>query len=536
MRLLRLFLAFSTGSAWAQTVAVPGAPQAPGAVPTVQVQVESPNALGSIGLQGNPLAGQPLTGWDPAAPKNSSSLLPAVVPAAEALPLIDVPTPDLAGAVEPTPSKAAPQGLPEDSHVPAGVLKAPAESSRDWADAQFDKLQGVRKGARPELRLEDASDGEAAVLASIGTKQAPPAARGTARPLASGIRPPDFEALARSVPPQEEKRVLPRFVPQPVAATVDALLGRLGWKAPPQVPLEEQGLRDSLALTYEHIRTGRLQNAIDALERDFADADARKWHRANRQYAGYSAQAMEYYRHVEQAVIAGHAAARARAGDETLIAEARRAEEAGTLLGHGYRPTATQKGETCVPNSLFNAISASVGFALPAMVERLVEDARSRLNFEVKQPNGERLEDAAALERKLPGLRVSLDAAGGLDVSSLKRYADLIGLPMTVRGPPSSEAELQSLMESGEVLLTWRFFHPRHRLQAGGDGVTGHDHEVLLHETHMLGAFFSRSRTRWLYMVQDSGAGSTDFFTWDELRNMVKEIQILTPSSPLHLP
>ena len=36
---------------------------------------------------------------------------------------------------------------------------------------------------------------------------------------------------------------------------------------------------------------------------------------------------------------------------------------------------------------------------------------------------------------------------------------------------------------------------------------------------------------RWVYMVQDSGSGGTDFYTWRELQDLVQETQSFAPAA-----
>jgi predicted DNA-binding transcriptional regulator YafY len=64
----------------------------------------------------------------------------------------------------------------------------------------------------------------------------------------------------------------------------------------------------------------------------------------------------------------------------------------------------------------------------------------------------------------------------------------------------------------------------------------GHDYRVIHHEVYLLGAFDSPSRGARLFLLQDSGSGSTLMATAEELSALVLEAQILTTAGPVREP
>lgn len=356
---------------------------------------------------------------------------------------------------------------------------------------------------------------------------------------------PDFAALSAVRTPEAPAPWRPAsFLLKPAAAAVNAWrrsghekrLGRLG--PGERVTTEEIGMRQTLSEAHDALADGRLQDALEGLTRLFKGGFANRWYRANPVYKPYQRQGHEYIRFVESAVKLAYERAHGRARDAALIAEARAAERAGALLGHGWRTTAVQdRGSAhCAHHALFNAISASVGFVYPLSVHRFIERARETLNVRAETLTGKTGADLAALEHDL-GIKLGVDVGEGMGDGEIRKWAQALGLSFEARGPPHGDARWSALLGSGrEVLISLRLFHERFRHTPEQRELHGHDYETLHHEVYLLGAFDSPSRGVRLYMVQDSGSGATDFYTAEELSAVASSLQLVGTPSPVALP
>ncbi|MEK7858218.1 MAG: hypothetical protein AAB320_03670 [Elusimicrobiota bacterium] len=291
------------------------------------------------------------------------------------------------------------------------------------------------------------------------------------------------------------------------------------------IPTEELEMRQSLETAHAHLDAGRPQPALDILRKDFIDRTAQDWFQANPLFAGYQEQGLAYHRRIEADLLAAHERVQRRGGSGALIDEAKAARAQDALLGHPYRRTELQAKDSghCVLHAFYNAIDASAGFAFPIDPAGFIAYARRTLNKKVaiKDIDPHR---AAALERGL-GLQLSFDAGEGMAAGAMRRFAQVLGLSMAERGPPKSEQELLGHLRSGrEVMLSLRLFHKNH------------GSALLHHQVYLLGAYPSPSLDRWIYMVQDSGSGATDFYTWRELQDLVRETQVLDLTGPVKTP
>ena len=314
---------------------------------------------------------------------------------------------------------------------------------------------------------------------------------------------------------------------------------RLNARMPEErVTTEEHGMGQTLTSAHVAIETGRLQDALEDLTRFFKGREANSWYRANTAYRPYQDQGHAYLRFVERAVKLAYERAHARARDARLIGEARASARMGSLRGHDWRITAIQERDSahCAHNALFNAITASVGFVYPLPVHRFVERARELLNVRAEDLTGKTGSELSAIHRRL-GYNLGVDVSEGMSTPSIKRWAQLLGMSFESRGPPSGDAQWSALLGRGrEVLISLRMFHERFPHSPEDRALHGHDYETLHHEVYLLGAFDSPSHGARLYMVQDSGSGSTDFYTASELTAVASELQIIGSAKPVALP
>ncbi|MEQ1918407.1 MAG: hypothetical protein ABL955_04350, partial [Elusimicrobiota bacterium] len=356
---------------------------------------------------------------------------------------------------------------------------------------------------------------------------------------------PDLENLATVKTPAAPARWTPRSVLlNPAASLLNSWRlsrheKRLNARMPEErVTTEEHGMQQTLNSAHEAIATGRLQDALGELTRFFKGREANGWYRANSAYQPYQNQGRAYIRFIERAVKLAYERAHARARDARLIGEARASARMGSLRGHEWRMTAIQERDSahCAHHALFNAISASVGFVYPLSVHRFVERARELLNVRAENITGKTGSELAAVHRRL-GYKLGVDVGEGMGTPSIKRWAQLLGMSFESRGPPRGDAQWSALLGRGqEVLISLRMFHERFPHAPEEREIHGHDYKVLNHEVYLLGAFDSPSRGARLYMVQDSGSGSTDFYTAEELTAVASEIQIVGSPKPVALP
>jgi hypothetical protein len=355
---------------------------------------------------------------------------------------------------------------------------------------------------------------------------------------------PDFERLSSVKTPAPPATWVPGSVLlKPAAAVVNAWRlsryeKRLNSRGPGErVTTEELGLQDTLSDAHESIATGRLQDALGSLTKLFQGREVNGWYRANSVFQPYQFQGHAYIRFIERAVKLAYERAHERARDSSLVAEARFAASTGRLLGHEWRTTAIQDRDSahCAHHALFNAIQASVGFVYPLSVHRFIERARETLNVKKEKVTDLRGAELAALENSL-GISLGKDVGEGMGTGSIVSWAKKLGLGVTERGPPHGDLEWSSLLGGGrEVLLSLRMFHERFKHTPDEASLHGNDYKMLHHEVYLLGAFDSPSRGVRLYMVQDSGSGSTDFYTAEELSAVASDLQVITTPAPVDL-
>lgn len=355
---------------------------------------------------------------------------------------------------------------------------------------------------------------------------------------------PDFGALSPVVEPARPAAWRPSWsLLKPAAALYNAARERayerrVANAGPGQrVTVEEHGLRESLAETHAALEEGRLQHALTPLIERFESGAAKAWFRANGEFERYRSQAMAYYRFAERAVLAAYGRGHKRSSDDELVAEALAAERAGALVGHGWRRTALQAKDLghCATHALYNAIAASVGFAVPTRVEDLIDHARWTMNVKPAF-NKASARETARFEAQL-GVKFGRDIDHGMGEKDMVQYASRLGLRLSPRAPPADEAGWLALLRGGDqTLLSYRMFHPRFRQDEDGSPLDGHDYRVLHHAAYLLGAFPSPSRRAWLFMVQDSGSGITAFLSAEELSALTKDVQALETRGPVRLP
>ena len=134
-------------------------------------------------------------------------------------------------------------------------------------------------------------------------------------------------------------------------------------------------------------------------------------------------------------------------------------------------------------------------------VKDLVEWTRSKLNAAVQPHLGRRV-----------------DLGDGLSTEHLLKLGQALGVRIEARGPPESPAQVRGWLSSGrKVLLSLRLFHKKH------------GESILHHQVHLLGAYPSDALGAWVYVVQDSGTGTTDLYTWRELKELTREVQLIEP-------
>ncbi|MCR4294721.1 MAG: hypothetical protein NUW21_04255, partial [Elusimicrobia bacterium] len=415
----------------------------------------------------------------------------------------------------------------------APVLSAPARPARAVAPAPPAKVPAAPVSLTPVQVLSRAAEQAAVEPENIGRlyDQAPAG--------------PDFNALTAVKAPAAPAAWRPSSgLLKPAAAAVNAWRGsrhqkRLSRLGPGErVTTEELGMRQTLSQAHEALVDGRLQDALEELSRLFKGAKANRWYRANSAYRPYQRQGHGYIRFVERAVKLAYERAHGRARDAALIAEARAAARDGSLLGHEWRTTAVQdRGSAhCAHHALFNAISASVGFAYPLSVHRFIERARETLNVRAETLTGRSGSELRALEHSL-GVKLGSDVGEGMGPESIRKWALLLGMSFEARGPPRGDAQWSAMLGRGrEVLISLRMFHERFQHAPERRDLEGHDYETIHHEVYLLGAFDSPSRGARLYMVQDSGSGATDFYTAEELSAVASEIQVVGAPSRVALP
>lgn len=447
--------------------------------------------------------------------------------------LIPASTPDLARALAPIlsapsaqPQFSAPVPIYAAQPVPrqtAAIVPASAVARVPSNGNQFQLIQNLAK--------------------TVETVEAAPERIGKLYDAAPAA--PDFDALTTVKTPEAPAPWRPSsMLLKPAAAVANAWrLSRyekkLRMRGPEErVTTEEMGLKESLSVAHEALKTDRLQDALEELTRLFRSREANRWYRANPAFQPYQNQGHAYIRFVERAVKLAYERAHERSFDATLIAEVRAAGRAGAVLGHDWRATAIQERDSahCAHHALFNAIQASVGFVYPMSVHRFIERAREVLNVRGEKLTGLARAEHAALENSL-GFKLGNDVGEGMGTEAIKRWAQLLGMSVSARGPPQGDAQWSALIGRGrEVLISLRMFHERFKHDPAERDLHGHEYRVLHHEVYLLGAFDSPSRGARLYMVQDSGSGATDFYTAEELSAVTSDLQIVGAPSAISLP
>ncbi|MBI5202495.1 MAG: hypothetical protein HY925_12965 [Elusimicrobia bacterium] len=314
------------------------------------------------------------------------------------------------------------------------------------------------------------------------------------------------------------------------------LLQRLGAlfgganRSPHALAVEHLAAFESLQQVHGKLAAGERQAALDDLDRLFTGKRARDWYAGNPDYAHYRAQGFAYYRHAERLVMADYEAGVARAVDPALLYSAK----AAPVFGHSYRETELQEKDApwCAYHALLNAIRASSGFGEPFDVRALVGFAKRLLDRNVVPTHDDF--SLGQVEAAM-GVRLRVRASHGLSDDNVDDVARALGGAARADGFPSTEAELLDSFARGEErLLGFRFFHARFPLPESVRQEHGHDYEVLGHEGYLLGAFPHAGR--WYYMVQDSGVGRTTFYTFAELRSIVKRSELVRFPGPVSLP
>jgi hypothetical protein len=310
---------------------------------------------------------------------------------------------------------------------------------------------------------------------------------------------------------------------------------------PPEQRLtsEEMGVQQALLKVHSALSAGRYQDALTLAATYFQNDHAARWYEANPRFYAYREKGREYIRFAERAVMRAYIDADRRGDDPVLIAEARVAAAAGLAQGHAWRPTAIQAKDTgtCVQNSLFNAIEASVGFTRPTTVADFVAASRELLNRDARLDRPATRAEIAALSKDL-GLDLGrLDVAEGMGSKSLRDWASALGLSFKGHGAPRAARDWDALLAPGqENLLSLRMFHPNFPHTDLERRARGHDLRLLHHEVYLLGAFDSPSLGRRLYLLQDSGSGATLMATAEELSTLTTEVQQIAPAAPVSLP
>lgn len=402
--------------------------------------------------------------------------------------------------------------------------------------------------AANDIRFEHDSDGRPTAVLALKTAaaRAEKAPEETGRVFDAAPAAPDFAALSPVRAPAAPAAWTPRTsLLKPVAAAVNAWnmsrhQKRLENPRPGErVTTEEWSLRDSLTAIHGALVEGRFQEAISQVTRNFHGRPAAEWYAENPAYQPYREQAFAYMRSAETAVKRAYVDAGRRGADLPLVAEARSAARAGRGLGHEWRGTPLQQADTgtCAQNAFYNAIAASVGFTRPTSAFNFVAASRAALNRPAMPRGGETPEQVAALERAFGVNFGRRDVGQGMGTDDMREWASLLGLKLAARGPPSGDAGWSSLIGPGrEALLSLRMFHGKFPLSEGERDLRGHDWRILHHEVYLLGAFDSPSLSRRLYLLQDSGSGTTLMATAAELTALVSEVQMLEVSRSVSLP
>jgi hypothetical protein len=477
------------------------------------------------------LAPAPATGWAAFARVDLVPSAPSAVPSAawgSAAAVISAPTLSAANVALPAlaPAFVAPYLAPQIQAVPE-LAASPVPSAPAALAAPAAKVAG------PAATLDASRESAAPSMDAGRLFDGAPAA-------------PDFAALSPVRAPQAPARWTPRAaLLKPFAAAVNAWNTarheqRLANPPPGErVTTEEHSLRETLTELHAAVAGGRYQDAISAVGQYFQTRAASSWYQENPGYAPYRAQAFAYMRFAERAVLAAYGRAHGRSENAALIAEARDAARAGHVLGHPWRPTAIQEKDSafCVQNALFNAISASVGFARPAAVADLVAASRAALNRDAKLDRPASENEIAALARELGVNFGRRDVGQGMDTRSMAEWTQSMGMTLTPRAAPRGDAGWSGLFGPGrEVLLSLRMFHPKYVHSPDLAAMRGHDYMVLHHEVYLLGAFDSPSRGARLYLLQDSGSGRTLMATAEELDALTQEVQLLSVPAPVKVP
>lgn len=313
---------------------------------------------------------------------------------------------------------------------------------------------------------------------------------------------PDFAAL--------DSRL--RSVPQAKPGRLNAFLhGRRVKKAlSRRVTSDEEGLLESLVQIHDKLTQGERQSALEDIDKYFTNEAG--YYRQNEPLTGYYDQAMTYRKHVQALTQSAHERARARGKSPTLVAEAK---AASLVLGHRWRPTALQEKDSahCSFHAFHNAVTASAGFAKDVDVASMVRWASEKLN---------RKAQFKGRIAGMPGVGAGVDVSRGMGTDYFEKFSALFGLPMEKRGPPESPQQVRRWLSEGkQVLLSLRLFHHKH-----GDKALGH-------QVYLLGAYPSAVLGAWVYVVQDSGTGTTDLYTWSELKDLVSEVQLIRPTAPV---
>lgn len=294
---------------------------------------------------------------------------------------------------------------------------------------------------------------------------------------------------------------------------------------------EEASISESLAAVRELQGRGDDQAALAILEDHFAGQSARGWFKSNRDYLRFWDEAMALYRGLESKLLALHRSARERGASAALIEEAGTAARQGTLKGGAWRPTPRQPKDSslCAQHALYNAISAAAGFAAPVSASEFARQAALRLNGKTVDA-----QDTQALRRL--GIKVAVDVDRGMSSGDIGRLAKALGMGFSSRPAPRDAGEMLALLRPGQaVVLSLRLFHASGRHPEEDAAFFGHEYRPLRHAVHLLGAFPSESAGGWVFMVQDSGSGSTDFYRWDELAPLIESVELLETSGPVRL-
>ncbi|MBI4056809.1 MAG: CPBP family intramembrane metalloprotease [Elusimicrobia bacterium] len=164
----------------------------------------------------------------------------------------------------------------------------------------------------------------------------------------------------------------------------------------------------------------------------------------------------------------------------------------------------------CTLYSLHNAIMATQGYTKPTTVEELLSAAKTIL----KDP-------ALGAERN------------GLTTEEVQKVATGLGIDSKTI-PFPRERDLRKLLQSGQPLLAQQTFFRKMDTQPESSPIGRY--AGLKHTVFLRSAFWSPAQRRWIYMVADSGLGKVTFYTYQELRGLVKELHLLTIKQPIQLP